>query len=544
MVRRTVITCSIVLLAAAGLSAPEDRRLADAAERGDAAAVRLLLQEKAEVNAAQGDGMTALHWAIYRDDLDMARSLIAAGADTNALNRLRSLTPLLIASTNGSAPAIQLLLNAGAEPNLGNAEGTTPLMLASAAGGTEAVTVLLNGGADVNAHESSRDQTPLMFAAALNRADVIRLLARHGASLNVTSRAVPMNANLTDEDGNPTPAASRTGATKVKLRGEGKVAGMGGMTALHYAAREGHLDASRALIESGAGVNIVNPLDKSSALVIAISNGHYDLAKYLLDHAANPNLATVDGLAALYAVVESRWAPVSWTPTAFTSSSGITQQNTGYLDLMTAVLDHGADPNAKINKVLWFDPPHHNEAWIKAAGTTAFWRAAQATDLDAMKLLVTRGADPKIASEDGTTPLAVAAGVGWAGNYSTNAPDLFLPAVKYLVEDIGIDVDAADTAGYTAVMGAAYRGDNPMVEYLVAKGASLQRRTQRDWSVTDMANGPYLRSSFPVPHPETVALLRKLGAPGLTKVEDEEILGVIKRKTPGQSDAPGAEEQK
>jgi ankyrin repeat protein len=305
---------------------------------------------------------------------------------------------------------------------------------------------------------------------------------------------------------------------------------MGGMTALHYAARDGLMATARALVEAGVDVNKTNPVDKSSALVVAISNGHYDLAKYLVDHGANPNLVTIDGLAPLYATVESRWAPVSWTPTAFTSTAGITQQATSYLDLMEALLEHGANPDAAINKTLWFDPPHHNESWAKAAGSTPFWRAAQATDLDAMKLLVAHGADPTISSEEKATPLAVAAGVGWNGNYSTNAPGSFMSSVKYLVEEIKIDVNAADASGYTAVMGAAYRGDNEMIQYLIAKGARLDVKTKRGWSVTDMANGPYLRSSFPLAHPETVALLQKQGAPAPIKVVDEEILGVAKSK--------------
>jgi len=503
--------------------------LTSAAERGDLKTVTALLQTT-DVNSASGDGMTALHWAAYRDDREMARVLLQAGANVNALNRLKAVTPLLIASNNGSAAMIGLLLEKGADANLANAPGTTPLMLAAASGTVDAVKALLDHGAEVNARESVRRQTALMFAAALNRDAVVRLLAARGADLNANSRIVPINSDIVDEDGNSIPAPSRTGATRARGEGEGKVAGMGGMTALHYAAREGLMATVRALVEAGADVNKTNPVDRSSPLVIAIINGHYDVAKHLVEHKADPNLTTIDGLAALYATIESRWAPVAWTPTASTSASGITQQETNYLELMKVLLDHGANPNARINKTLWFDPPHHNESWAKAAGSTAFWRAAQATDLEAMKLLVSRGADPKIPSDEKTTPLAVAAGVGWNGNYSTNAPGSFLDSVKYLVEVVGIDVNAADTSGYTAVMGAAYRGDNETIGYLIARGARLDVKTKRGWAVTDMANGPYLRSSFPIAHPDTVALLQEHGAPSPIKVEDEEILGVIKAK--------------
>ncbi len=503
--------------------------LTSAAERGDLKTVASLLQ-KFDVNSAGGDGMTALHWAAYRDDREMAQILIQAGANVNGANRLKAVTPLLLASTNGSAAMIGLLLEKGADANLANAPGTTPLMLAAASGSVDAVKALLDHGADVNARESLRRQNALMFAAALNRDAVVRLLAARGADLNANSKVVPISSDIVDEDGNSIPAPSRTGATKARGEGEGKVAGMGGMSALHYAARDGLMATVQALVESGADVNKINPVDKSTALVTATANGHYDIAKYLLDHRADPNLKTIDGLAALYATIESRWAPVAWTPTPSTSAAGITQQQTGYLELMKALLDHGADPNAAINKTLWFDPPHHNESWAKAAGSTTFWRAAMATDLEAMKLLVARGADPKIATTEKATPLAVAAGVGWNGNYSTNAPGAFLDSVKYLTETVGIDVNAADTNGYTALMGAAYRGDNDVVEYLLAKGAKVDVKTKRGWSVTDMANGPYLRSSFPIAHPETIALLQKNGAPTPIQVEDEEILGVIKPK--------------
>ena len=542
MIRRTAISaglCTVTLAArmfaaeyASGLTLPQ------AAQEGDLEAVGSLLH-KWDVNATQGDGMTALHWAAYREDLNMARLLIGAGANVNAANRLNAVTPLLLAATAGNAAIVDLLLKSGADANQANSLGTTPLMLAAASGRVDAAKTLLDHGANINARESARRQTALMFAAALNRDAVVRLLASRGADLNLTSKIVPINADIVDEDGNSVPAPSRTGATKKRGEEEGKVAGMGGMAALHYAAREGFMPAVKALVESGADIDKANPVDKSTPLVIAIGNGHYDVAKYLIEHGANPNLRTIDGLAALYATVENRWAPVAWTPTPATSSSGITQKQTSYLELMKLLLDRGADPNAKINKTLWFDPPHHNDSWAKAAGTTAFWRAAQATDVAAMKLLAAHGADTRAVSAENDTPLAAAAGVGWNGNYSTNAPDSFLAAVRYLVEEIGTDVNTVDTAGYTAIMGAAYRGDDEMIRYLVSKGARLDLKTKRGWSVSDMANGPYLRSSFPVPHPDTVALLQKLGGPAPIRVQDEEILGVIRRKQQQEAEQIG-----
>jgi ankyrin repeat protein len=531
----TAIAC--VLLTTRGTARGES--VIDAARTGDVRQLHALLQQHADVNAASGDGMTALHWAAYGDDRDVARLLIEAGANVNA-RTARGLTPLLLAVDTADGVLVTALLKAGADPNLANALGTTPLMRAAAAGDAESVTALLDRGAEVNAREAAHQHTALMFAAALGRVAVIRVLAARGADLNAFSRTVANTIDLVDEDGNPIPAASRTGGTQRRTKGDGLANGLGGRTALQYTAREGLIAAAAALVEAGAGVNTVDPLDGSSALVVAIANGHYDLAKYLLDHGADPNLPMKDGLAALYATVETQWSPVSWTPTAFTAANGIVQQQTGYLELMTALLARGADANARITKSVWFSPPHHNVSWARAAGATAFWRAAQADDVPAMRLLIAHGADPKIASTDGTTAIAAAAGVGWAGNFSTTAPNAFLPATRYLADEIGLDVNVANTAGYTALMGAAWRGDDELVTYLVSKQATLDARNKRGWSATDMANGPFIRGSeVPVKHPKTIALLKKLGAPDLVSGEDEEVLGGSKSKAAGNRRGPG-----
>jgi len=315
---------------------------------------------------------------------------------------------------------------------------------------------------------------------------------------------------------------------------------MGGLSPLHYAAREGHDAAVKALVESGANINLASPGDHSTPMILAIVNGHFDIGKYLLDKGADPKLATLDNLTPLYATLECQWAPVSWTPTAATAAGVVAQQKTSYFELVKALLDRGADANARISKPLWFSPPHHDQQWVKSGGASPFWRAAQATDVAAMKLLVQYGANPAVMSNNNDSPLHIAAGVGWAGNFSTNAPDSFMPAVKYLVEDLGLDINAADNSGYTPIMGAAYRGDNDMVQFLVAHGAKLDARTTKGWAVTDFANAPSLRSSVPLAHPDTIALLVKLGAPELTKVDDEEILGIIKRKvnTPPEQKKP------
>ncbi len=553
-----VVTCFATLVAAA------DTRLADAARRGDREGVRTLLKQKADVNTAPGDGATALHWAAYHDDLEMAKLLLATGANVKAATRVGAITPLFMACTNGSAAMIEALLKAGADANSVKANGTTALMTAAASGSVDAVKILLDHGADIKRKENAHAQTALMFAAALNRDAVVRLLVARGAEINGSTNVRKMERVRFDQDGNvveerpagrgAAPAATpggesaavtdqpkpedlakaelnafaraiglnnaeyriaaagpggRRGAPRagdVAARAPRKVGAdfMGGMTALLYAAREGHMETVRALVEAGADVNQISGGDRISPMVEAIMNGHYDLAKFLLDHGADPNLAAVTGLTALYAVIDAQWAPNAWYP-----QPNVHQEKINYLDLMAALLDKGADPNAKISEKLWFRSFTNDYTWVDPAGATSFWRAAQSSDIKAMRLLVAHGADPKLVNTSGETPLHAAAGIGWAANWSVNAPYPYLEAVKYCIE-LGNDVNAPDARGYTALHGAAYLGDNEMVNYLVAKGAKVEVKSRAGDSAADMANGP---TRFGQPHPETVVLLEKLGSP-------------------------------
>jgi ankyrin repeat protein len=282
---------------------------------------------------------------------------------------------------------------------------------------------------------------------------------------------------------------------------------MGGLAALHFAARDGRLDAARALLDGGADVNQVNGSDQSTPLVMAVSNGHYELGKLLLDRGADANRANEDGLTPLYATIEKQFAPVSWSPTRRTDQERVT-----YLELMKALLAKGADPNARLTRKLWFRPSDHDDVWIGTAGTTAFWRAAFANDIDAMRLLVTSGADPTIPSSEANTPLMAAAGVGWTAGLHRTVPDARIATVKLCLE-LGNSLQAVDVFNYTALHGAAYRGDNDLVAFLAEKGARLDVRTIFGTSVTDMANGFVAYSSLPRVHPQTVRLLVTLGAP-------------------------------
>jgi ankyrin repeat protein len=548
----------VVALTVASHAAIADAPVADAAARGDRDAVKALLKEAADVNAAQGDGMTALHWAAMNGDADLAQMLIVAGANVKATTRLGAYTPLYLASQQGHGKVIEALIKAGGDAKLGSANGTTPLMVAAASGEVEAVKVLIDNGADVNATDGVRAQTPLMYAAASNRAAVITLLASKGADLKATNKVSDL-ANLSREGagfgGNPPPPGAQGAqgarpaappARRPQTPGVDRnyqlnelIIAQGGLTPLLYAVRQGFVESTNALITAGADINQASKGDGTTPLLMAVINGHFDLAKSLLDRGADPNAVSQQGVAPLYGVLNVEWAPKALYP----QPRAYMQQKTGYLDLLKALLDKGADPNARIRMKVWYSGYSFDLSGVDEIGATAFWRAAYASDIAAMKLLVAAGADPTIPTmkpagrarfgdmlearevidQSGLppvpiggpsiTPLQAAAGAGYGEGFGANshrfAPTGMLAAVKYLVEELGADVNAADHEGKTALHHAASRGDNEMILYLVSKGANVKAVDREGRTTVDMANGPVQRIQ---PFPETIALLEKLGA--------------------------------
>ena len=295
---------------------------------------------------------------------------------------------------------------------------------------------------------------------------------------------------------------------------------VGGLTALHFAARQGSVASVKALVEAGADVNQVSPADDASPMLIAAINGQFDIAKYLLEKGGDPNLGTAAGATPLYSVLNVQWGPKSFYP----QPRAQLQQNTSYLELMKALLEKGADPNARINRKIWYTSYNFDNLRIDESGATPFWRAAYASDIEAMKLLVSYGADPNIRTmktagrgfrDNGTrevgevgpqglpagapslTPLHGAAGAGYGEGYAGNAhrfaPTGMMAAVKYLVEELHSDVNAVDAEGMSALHHAASRGDNEMIVYLVRKGADVSMVNRRGQSIADMANGPVQR---------------------------------------------------
>jgi uncharacterized protein len=545
------IVLSVALVAA------EKAPVAEAAARGDKDAVRALLKKGLDVNEPQGDGTTALHWAAMKGDAELAQMLIYAGANLRATTRLGAYTPLYLAAKGGYSAVVAALVAAGADVKATTTNGTTPLMIAAAAGDTKTVQTLVENGSDINATDTAKGETPLMFAAGFGRVDAVKLLLARGADHKATTKVVDLFALTAPEEeamarqypqGNASPGAGTpgraqtakpadvAGATRAYRYNE-LISTQGGLSALLLATRQGYLDTVKALVEGGADINQLNAGDKTSPLLMAIINGHFDLAKYLIEKGADPSIGAFNGVAPLFAVLNIQWAPKSLYP----NSKAYQQQQTTYLELMQALMDKGADPNVRVQRKVWYQSYNSDYAGVDESGATPFWRAAYANDVGAMRLLVAHGADPNIptikpagrpftgegvrAAQDvsglaplpyggpGVLPIHAASGVGYGEGFAANshryAPTGFLPAIKYLIEELGADVNAVDHEGNTPVHLAASRGDTESVLYLVSKGADVKRLNREGNSTADMANGPVQRVQ---PFPETLALLEKLGA--------------------------------
>ena len=470
---------AFVLCTAAGVATAQSP-LVEAVKQGDLAAVRALLDRGAAVDAPELDGTTALHWAVHRDDGDIASLLIGAGADVTAANRY-GVASIALASLNGSAPMLARLLAAGADANRAQPEGETALMTAARTGRVEAVRLLIEHGADVNAAEQWRGQTALMWAAAEGHTAAVRELIARGADVRARS-------------GHGEAAASGQAAGGDGGAGDG-AAPPQGFSALLFAVQGGHLDAATVLADAGADVDDMTP-DGSSALVVAVDNRHYELAAWLLDRGADPN-ADGAGWTALHTAVLAhrphfRVVPDP-SPTGRLSSGA----------LIEALLAAGADPNApsreRVRLATQTSPLYPTE------GVTPFLLAAIAADVPLMRLLLAHGADTSVTTARGSTALMAAAGAAtYAGQGAGSEADA-LEAVKLLL-DTGVDVHAADEAGNTALHGAANRGANSVVELLLARGARLDAANGRGWLPVTIAQGPIDTIE---PFPETYALLRE-----------------------------------
>ena len=473
VVRRKML---LLLFAAASVNAaPAPAPVADAAEKQDRAKVRALIGQRVDVNAPQPDGMTALHWAAYQDDLDLSTLLIRAGANVKAASRY-GVTPLSLACTNGNGAIVELLLKAGADPNAALPGGETPLMTAARTGAPAVVRALLAHGARADAKDDRRGQTALMWAAAEGHAAIVEDLIEAGADV------------------------------KARLAS--------GFTPLSFAAREGRLDVVRTLLKAGADVNETVPADGArrkgyggglppvgaTPLLIAIKNAHYELAAALLDAGANPN-ADLPGYTVLHAITAVRKPGVGDNDPPPEGSG-----NMSAIELVRKLAARGANLNARMTK-----KANLNNTRLNEIGATPFMLAANTCDAELMRTLAALGADPLLANADNTTPLMAAAGLASRSpGEDPGTESETLEAVQAAL-DLGADINAIDKNGETAMHAAAYKNLPKVVKFLAAKGAKIAVWNKDDrfgWTPLAIAVG-YRFGNFK-PSPETEAAVREV----------------------------------
>ena len=459
---------------------------ADAAQRKDTAALRALVARKADINAAQPDGTTALQWAVHWNDADAVRMLLRAGANPKVANRYGA-SALSEAALSGNAAIVGALLEAGADAKaVSTQDGETVLMTAARAGNVDAVRMLLDRGADVNARERYKGQTALMWAAAERHPAVVKLLLERGADWKVRSF---------DRETKPPKLSAASSISPIPR---------GGFTALLFAAREGDIETTRAMLDGGVDINY-GDVDNTTALVVAIMNKRFSLAKFLIDRGADPNVVDASGRTSLYASIDIRNEDWSTLP------NRTTDDPLPSLEVVKALLAKGAAVNTPLKRPLPGRSGMDSGDTVLNDGTTPLIRAARTGDATVMRLLLEKGADPKLTTRDGNNALMIAAGVGYRDKNTRGTEAEALEALKVAI-GAGLDLKLANRQGETALHGAASRGADTIVQYLVDHGADINAVSRQGFTPLDVALGKSSLIQLPVPKESTVALLQKLGA--------------------------------
>jgi len=511
MLLRHVAAASLIawLVPAAAFAA--DDSLADAAKRGDEARVRALIARGVDVNTKGVDGTIPLHQAVYADQLKIADILLRGGADAAARDRY-GVTPLYLASLNGNADMIRRLLDAGVDPNTADATGETALMTAARNGSPPALQALVDRGARVDARDPEFQQTALMIAVRENHPPAIDVLIRAGASVDAQTRKGPTPRFVPPCKGTGC-GSEGVGINRGGLPDRGRRAeAKGGMTPLLYAARDGRVAAARKLVAAGADIELPDA-NGIRPLLMSLINNNLDVAQLLLDYGADVNADDFWGRTPLWAAVEYRNLDMNNKDQDSPTDNGVDRGP--ILAFIRVLLDAGANVNARTREL----PPSrrwlyslNDVSWVDFTGQTPFLRATLSADTTAMRLLVRYGADPNLPTLAGTTPLMAAAGVNWvvAQTY-TESIEARLEAVKLCLE-LGADVNATNSMGLTALLGAVNRGSNDIIELLVDRGARLDIKDKEERTPLRWAEGVFLAAVGAERKPATIALLEKLMA--------------------------------